>query len=503
MSTRQPAARRGPAPGFAIDPWLLLRSLRRRWLLIAVLGSLLGGAVGWAIWTFLPPGNQTAYRLLHFAAHTPNVAFANHEGPNFETFKATQLSLLRGRAVLNAAIRKPNVAATATVKGNPSALEWLEQTVRASHSGPEIVQVSLSGPPEQIADLRVIVDAVTDEYLSQVVDKDQQRRELHQDQLRKIAKTYEDKLRGIRQSMSKYRDRGVSSDPLVLALQQDQAARGLSAATLELTKLRGEIRELGAQLTQMEAGKTDGFAVTDAEIQAAVSQDPSFRNEADQLALTKRKVDKDADRAVKGRNDPHVQNLIRQLQKAEDEFKRRQQEATAGLREKIAVAKNRNAGLGVAVLKQRLTYLQTLEKLVAKDCERLTKEANALNDGAVKFEDVKHEIEEAENMLRSIHKKAEVLAVELAAPPRIRPLDNRENVVLKPNELTRKMMFSAVGGLGVLAAVALGLGLLEMRNRRLGPPTDISQQLGLNVIATLPYCKGGKGRSNALVQSML
>ena len=55
------------------------------------------------------------------------------------------------------------------------------------------------------------------------------------------------------------------------------------------------------------------------------------------------------------------------------------------------------------------------------------------------------------------------------------------------------MQFSALaaaGGMGFVVTVLVIL--LEMRSRRLGSSSDLTDQLGMHVVATLPYFKGNK-----------
>src|SRR5262249_41404275 len=100
------------------------------------------------------------------------------------------------------------------------------------------------------------------------------------------------------------------------------------------------------------------------------------------------------------------------------------------------------------------------------------------------------EVEEKEDLLRTIQKQATALEVELSAPPRVRRI--QDAVLRRPNEEARKVLFSAGAGLALLALAVCGVSCLEWRSHRLESTTEV-QYLGMNILGTVPvYSPGGK-----------
>ncbi len=498
-SGRPAQGKTAPAPSPAIDPWLLLRALGRRWLLAAVLGVVLGGLAGWAVWAYLPPGKHTVYRLLYLSAVVPDLLPGGQGGgAAFDVFKSTQIATIKSRQLLNAALRRPKVAKLAVVLKQPDALEWLERELKVTQVGPEIVQVALSGAEEDVNDLKPVVDAVTDEYLLVAVESERTRQLDRQAELRKIAAGYVERLKGIRQSMERFRALGATVDPALMAVRLQLASKDYDNAVQDLTRCRTEIRTLTTQLAQMEAGKTEGFTVSEAEVQAAVEQEPAVVQEGARLADLDRLIEAEAAKSTRGREATFLKPLVQKLKEGREALGKKKQEMAATVKARIQEDKTRSAALGLVTLRQRLSYLQSLEKVAANDCNRFHKVTTELNFSAVKLEDVKHDIDELEAMLKTINGRAERISVELAAPARVRPFDNKENAVTRPNEVMRRLTFGGVAGVAILALVCLGVAFVEMRARRLGPPAEIAEQLGLPLVGTLPYCKGTSGAQAAL-----
>jgi capsular exopolysaccharide synthesis family protein len=286
-------------------------------------------------------------------------------------------------------------------------------------------------------------------------------------------------------------------------MRQQLAQQEYAQSTSELTRTRGEIREITTQLAHLESGKTTGFTVSKEEIRSAIDREPAIAQELARLEAMDRVIDREAERYVQGRKAAGLQTLIKEMTDARAFLEKKKVELTQSMQHRLQEEKARAAALNATNLKQRLSYLQNLEKLLVADCERLSKASRQLNDGALKVEDVRHEMEEADKMLRTIQHKVETMEIEMDAPPRIRTFDGGESTVQVPDESLRRLTFGGMAALGGFAVVALGIGLLEIRIRRLSGPADVVEHLGLPVLGKLPFCKGGKGRTAAIRQNML
>lgn len=481
-----------------LDPRALLAALRRHWLLAGVLSVLAAGSAGAAVWFFLPPGNHTFTRVLHIAAMPHVVAFEQNQRADFNTFKQTQVALLRSRKVLTAALRSPKVANSDWLKQTADPLVWLEKEVKITFpSSPEIMNVSLAGKADQVPNLTALVDAVSDAYLSEIVDKDHQRLLKQLDLLREIAGRYEKKVKAIRLSMKKLREQAGTGSTATLVLKQNMAVKELDGAVQDLARHRGEMRSLRSQIESQSKGKAadEGDPLKE-ELQVALDQDEQLGKLKASAKELQDLIDRDAARSPKGYDAPVLEPHLRQQKKLTAEIKQREDAVKKTATAQLKKEWKKIGDLGLPAMKQRLSYLEDYEKFLAKDCERLSREAKQMNLTALDLEDFNHDLAEADGMRATLVKRAEMLSIEAEAPPRIYRLDD-EVVVTAPNEQMRKLRFCGMAAAGAVGLVLLGVCLLEARTQRVTSPTDVAKSLGLTVVGVLPFYRGNRGGARA------
>ena len=461
-----------PAKANGFDAKQCLHALRRRWLLATVLGVIVSASATAGVWFFLPPGQQTAARTFQVAAVAPTVAFdAREKSVDFETFKRGQVGLIKSRIVLNAALRSPKVANLAILSEIPQPMEWLEKEVKVNFlAGPELMQITLQGSAEQIDEMGKLVDAVAAAYLSEVVDKE---RDAHQKRLgvvRDMAARYTNKLKNIRLSMRKLRESVGTGDPANVALKQQMALQEYNQVSKDLTKRRSDIRGMRTLLSQMEAGKSEEFTVAPEEIEATLDADPRLTKLREQIRQYSSKLESEAARSAQGYEHPLIKTMQKTLDSKRAELKAERESLRNAQMASLKSGKVRDAKMGLANLKWKLAQEIELEKVETKDRERLSKESNSLNVKALDLEDFKADMDQADTMAQFLNKKAESMAVEEEAPPRIFKHED-EALIIRPDEQVRKMRFAGGAGAGGLALVVALVVFLELQSRRLSSST--------------------------------
>jgi capsular polysaccharide biosynthesis protein len=87
----------------------------------------------------------------------------------YQNYKKTQQSLVKSHVVLAAAIRKPEVAKLETLRTEPDAVRWLSGIIKVEcPDDTEIMSVSCTSKDPKEA--KVLVKAVVDAYVSEVVN---------------------------------------------------------------------------------------------------------------------------------------------------------------------------------------------------------------------------------------------------------------------------------------------------------------------------------------------
>src|SRR5208282_3781343 len=138
----------------------LLKALRRHWLRALCVAVVCASVAALATWFIMPAPKYSSRALLYMASFQPNVLFRTSEDhADNTTYQRTQTALIKGRFVLNAALRQPKVSDLSLVREQPDAAGWLESDLKVETIGPELVRISLDG--DRPDELTVIVNAVT------------------------------------------------------------------------------------------------------------------------------------------------------------------------------------------------------------------------------------------------------------------------------------------------------------------------------------------------------
>jgi beta-lactamase regulating signal transducer with metallopeptidase domain len=173
----------------------------------------------------------------------------------FDIYKNTQAELLRSRFVLRAALRTPKVAKLASVVreqavGNVEA--WLGDRLTIQFPGKaEIMAVSLSGDDRN--ESVVLLNAIVDAYLSEVVDAERSRRLQHLSELEKLFSEREMEVRKKREVFKSLTKMSGASDSGDLAMSQRLALEQLTLNRQEMAKFQREQRQHKVELAVQKA----------------------------------------------------------------------------------------------------------------------------------------------------------------------------------------------------------------------------------------------------------
>jgi hypothetical protein len=338
-------ARRPPALAAAPTTAVLLRALGRRWLLASTLGLLCAAAVATALWLLLPPSNYSTRALLHVAAQPPTILFqtADQQRNDFHSYQRTQVVWVRSKLVLNAALRKPKVASLATIAEQVEPVEWLEKELQVDYSyGPETLRIALSGDrPEELA---IIVNAVTDAYLEEVVTKEHRKRRARFEQLNEYYHKYDLALRDKRRTLKDLAEAAGSGDAHTLALKHRFALAQLAMAEQKLLQLKFDIQQATVDLGVQEQkeklldDQTPGPDVLD----AALRQDRVVDQYLHRLADLDAAIQETLRVAVRGEEEPKVVALRKEQKSVQEALDARRQSPT-GSRPRSARESRRTA----------------------------------------------------------------------------------------------------------------------------------------------------------------
>jgi capsular exopolysaccharide synthesis family protein len=486
-----------PAP---LNALVLLQALRRRWLAGLLLGCLAGGLAFAAVWYGLPPPRFKAAAKLQMFADPQGILFDHPEGKkDFQTFQQTQLGLLKGRGMLEAVLRQPQVARLEAVRAQPNPVEWLEGEIAIDFpSGSEIVRLSVQGDDPETP--KVLADAVTSVYLAEVKKATTGLREKRIAQLRALVGEFMDKVKNLHEEVKKKAEPAGANDKQLLTFMQRVAQERIQL----LQRLMAESEILLTAWKNEEAllkARPDKAEVNPRAVEELVDANPELTPLINQIKELSATIDKDKEHAKDGGKHPAVQSQIQKLDRLKDSLEEKRKklrvEAEARLREQAVLA----ARSRLLELQDRIREAESLNQRRMEDVERLEKDLKMFNKVALELDEHKLEIGVAENIAAKAWQEVEVLRAEHQDPLRVELLE--EAVVSRPNEVERKLKVAGAAAAGAAGLTLLLVAFLEFRARRVASADEVTE-LGLRLVGTVPARAGpAAGISEADWQSLL
>ena len=245
---RPTATRTGDATS-EVDISRYLNSIRRNWLLGAVLGLLLSGPLAGLIW-WLCPDEYTAVEYVRIASnHAPLIFETVDTQGRFDvkSFKNTQRQLLIQPVALSKALKESGMLKNPIVAYEDDPVRWLQKKLKVTFPDEaEIMNISLTLTDATCA--YEICRAVTATYFEEVVDKQKVERQQRVTRLEKVLAETSEKVRKMRNELITIVDATGTSDSATLTLAQQSTMRQFDFTRAELSKVAIEIRKWETEL---------------------------------------------------------------------------------------------------------------------------------------------------------------------------------------------------------------------------------------------------------------
>jgi polysaccharide biosynthesis transport protein len=488
------AAKREEQEGSSSGPSVtaILKALKRRWLLASFLSLSLGGLAVTAVWYGLPPPKHVANSVLHVSAVKPSIIHPLGEyGGEFMIYQQSQKALLTSRLVLTAALREPKVNELSIVREQSDPIDWLQRELKVDFkSGPEYMRLSLAG--DRPEDVKVLVAAITDAYLKEIVNREHNKQLTHLEHLKDIQSKYAESLRRKNRSIREMSAAIGSGDPQVIATKHKYALETLGAAEKELIKLKSELRRFRLDVAvQVEKEK----ALAKAEVPAVmveqeIQRDPTILQEVARKSELQKRLAALSGSYVKGEDDPRLKRFKQELETIQAGIDRRREELRPLVTEQLREQSRRDVKLALAQMREKETKLTELEKQLTGDIEGIRKQTKSLNTGQLDVEVFRQDVSLAEKIAEQVASKARLLEVELLAPARVTLVE--EPYVTQDDPTRRKIKASGAAGLGSFCAVLGLVAWLEYRKRRIDGVSEVRDELGIRLLGTIPALPTGR-----------
>jgi capsular exopolysaccharide synthesis family protein len=464
----------------------LLKALRRRWPLALGAGLFCAAVAAGAAYCLVPPAKYTTRAILHVNSVPPRILLSVHElVPEYGAYQRTQLALIKSRFVLNAALRlnEGEAAKLKVVAKQADPIEWLEKELQVDFSnGSEILRISMSG--NEAAEPMVLVNAVTQAYIDEVVNAETKQRGNRRELLKKTWNEYQRNLSEKRKELKRLMELAGSDDKKTLANLQQQGLDRLGRAEDELARVRSELRNLRVELEVLQQeGSLAASTVSPALIEDEISRDHSIELLAERVAQVQRSIDQ-VSRLVRSGSDPAVQRYRKDLQVAKSGLAAQRKRLYPIIAQQLQEKTRGDLGARAAPLEIRIKIMAGLEKSLADEVKRLSEQSHSISRTSVDLFSIQEEIANADTVSKTIGAELEALNVELMAPPRIRLLEKA--ALPRTKDEKRPLKMAGMAGCGAFALVLVGVSFWEFQSRRIDSADEVVHCLGMRLVGTLP-----------------
>jgi succinoglycan biosynthesis transport protein ExoP len=475
------------------DASRFFKALRRRWLLTLSLGIIGSAVAGTAAWILL--GMQyTAFAMIHVAATPQKLAFATPDyldaHSEFLTYQRTEAARIKSRYVINAALKQDRVKELGLTNRESDPVAWLEDEIKVDFKeGSELINVSMTGTrPEELI---VLVDAVTQAYLQEVVNLEHKKRKEQLDELEDIYLAAKKKLREKRDALLRLADRLGTSDSQALTQKQLVFLANYGEIKKQHIQVRYELTKAQARLAafQARAKNAPPPPLPDLLIDQAVTSDPQSRFFLERIARLK-EIISDYESTAARAGEGSLRRAEEKMEAAQKAFDGRRVELTRELEERYRSNAGAQSEVNLAQLQDEVASLTAHEKSLNLEVAELGKQLEKIGTSSTELEILRVEIKQDENMSEKIADQLESLRVELRRPARITLY---QPAGLQGKDRKKQLLAAGLAPLGVFLLVGLCISWWENRSRRIQSVGEVGS-LGVRLLGAVPMLGHARSR---------
>ena len=488
-------------PG-GIDQQRAWHALRRRLALATTVGLALAVVVAVPTWLLVPHGYE-AVAWLRVRDKAGMLSTAGRDSAEYEAYRKTQAQLIKSPFVLSSALRRPGVADCNALRDEPDPVGWLESSITVTappHS--EVLQIGLRG--ERPAETAMIVNAVTQSYLDDIVSQERRERLRRRDALEKKYKENMKELRSRHETFNSLARSLGTGDSQEVLTQRGIFLDKLGSLRMQMSQAEQEIAGIDAELAILQArasGSIDAAEPVAEELVAAgLARDPRIEELSERLAALDESIALQHRRSTRGHDEPAVQRLHRQR---EELTRLIDKQSTVIRPQVVAQILLDGAGRGgrpvesvAALAMRRGTLARSLDE-TGRHYDTLAEKVTALGQANAELEGHKAEIEQLDRITRQIGTELEATAIDLQMPSRV-TLIEEAGVPESSDRLTRLVFTLVAASLGMTGGMAAVVAV-EYVQDRLAAPDDLAGRLGVRVLGTLPLASRAAESATAIV----
>src|SRR5262245_10170135 len=255
---------------FDLNPAGLMQAFRRRWYLILPVAIMGAAAATWFASQYLATPSYTARTFLR-VADQPGILANGASRGDLAGFQKSQTAMVKSRYVLRLAYEQLKSRNLDMLQG-ADPVPGLEANMKADFSvAPDILQITLKG--ESPEETTVVLDAIREAYLAEVINKDRTTRKTQLDQVNALIARQGDEVekqqRLLNDKLSTLRVRDVAAQKQ--RLQQTQTE--LASLQVELRLVQSALARLEMEAKAIAKERDLPRSVIDAAVEEALKKD--------------------------------------------------------------------------------------------------------------------------------------------------------------------------------------------------------------------------------------
>lgn len=476
----------GEHAAVGIDYVRAIHAFRRRWLSATALGLLLAALAAVPAWIFMPRGYEAVAWLR--VRDKGGMLSRGRDTAEYESYKKTQLQLMKSPYVLQASLRKPGIEGLETLReAGADPIDWLSRALVVSAAPEsEVVQVRLRG--KQADDVAKILNAVITSFLDDIVNKDRIERLGRRDALEKKFKENMAELRTRRETLNNLARTLGTRDSSEVATQRGLLMDHVSTLRGLLVQTQRDITAIDAELWIADARASGEIspedAVPEAMIDATLARDPQIVELKNRLAGLEEAISFQENRSARSGSEPAVRRLRAQGQELLERLENRSEELRPAIVAQLMTeVVGRRSETPVVLKKRREMLVKTLED-TSKEFDKLSKEVTELGKANADMDARKVELEHLQRVTDQIGIELESTAIDLNMPNRVTLIEPAG--VPRGNDRLFRLLLTMMAG---MAGLTLGGGVIVLREYlrdHVNVADDIARRVGVRVLGTFP-----------------
>ncbi len=476
-----------------IDFQRVWHAFRRRWVPALVLAMVFGTLAGALTFVFMPRGFEAMAWLRVRDKAGMFWGGGGRDNAEYEAYRKTQVQLIKSPLVLMAALRRPGIESLATLKDEEDKVGWLTRNITVSAPmESEVLQVRLRG--EDAREITQVVNAVTNAYLTDVVNKERAERLRRRDMLEK---KYKENMAEVRSRLDTYNSLAKqlgTTDSQQVSTERALLLDHLGTLRAQKTQLQRDISLIDSELLVLEAKERGELrleeSVPDELVDAMMMRDTQFVQLRNRVADIESAIAFQVGASTRGQNDPAVKKLvsmrdglIARMTEYRDEL-RPHVVAQLSLDNHHRRSQHHLASESPTVLRMRREMMTRQLEETNNNFDEIAKQVTMLGQANADLMARKQEIEQLMKVTNEMGVQLSTSELDIQMPNRVELIEEA-SVPEGSDQLFRMMLTVLAAGAGLVLGGGSVVAFEYIRDR-LSTVSDLTQRIGIRVVGTLP-----------------